>query len=85
MATTIRVTTAARYRGLEVTIIGDLGAGLLAIAGYGTPQELAIAAIAVKHCGGRHVYCVAGAGGWTASLEEVASAAAHVGRAREAD
>jgi hypothetical protein len=82
MATTIRVTTAARYRCLEVTIIGDLDAGLLAIAGYDTPQELAIAAIAVKHRGGRHVYRVAGVGGWTASLEEVASSAAHVGRAR---
>ena len=34
--TTIRVTTAARYRGLAVTVLGDTRAGLLAIAGYGT-------------------------------------------------
>ena len=48
MATTIRVKTTAHYNGLPITILGDLRAGLVAVAGYGTPQELAIAAIAVK-------------------------------------
>ena len=65
--TTIRVTTTARYRGLTVTVLGDTRAGLLAIAGYGTAQELAIAAIAVKRRRGQRVYCVAGAGGRRAS------------------
>ena len=59
--TTIRVTTRARYRGLPVTIVGDVNVGLLAVAGYGTAQELAIAAIAVKRRRRQRVYCVAGA------------------------
>ena len=80
-ATTIRVDTAARYRGLTVTVLGDARAGLLAIAGYGTPHELAIAAITVKHRHGQRVYCVAGAQAWTASIDDVARAAV---RAREA-
>ena len=79
--TAMRVTTQARYRGLEVTVLGDVGAGLLAVAGYGTPDELAIAAIAVKRRAGRRVYCVTGRGTWTAS---VAAAAAEAVRAREA-
>lgn len=78
--TTIRVSTAARYRGLGVTVLGDARAGLLAIAGYGTAQELAIAAIAVKRRRGQRVYCVAGDCAWTASVDEVARAAV---RARE--
>lgn len=54
--TTIRVDTATRYRGLTVTLLGDARAGLLAVAGYGTPHELAIAAIAVKRHPGQRVY-----------------------------
>ena len=79
--TTIRVSTDVRYRGLAVTVFGDTRAGLLAIAGYGTPQEIAIAAIAVKHRRGERVYCVAGAHVWTRSIDDVARAAV---RAREA-
>jgi len=59
--TTMRVTTRARHRGLQVTVLGDVGAGLIAVGGYGTPEERAIAAITVKRRGGRRVYCVAGA------------------------
>ena len=51
----MRVSTTARYRGLAVTVLGDTRAGLLAIAGYGTAQELAIAAIAVKRRRGQRV------------------------------
>ncbi len=47
MTTPIRQTTTVRYQGFHVTIIGELDAQLLAIAGYGTPQERAIAAITV--------------------------------------
>ena len=78
--TTIRVTTAAHYRGLTVTVLGDARAGLLAIAGYGTAQELAIAALAVKRRRGQRVYCVVGSRAWTASVDDVARAAV---RARE--
>ena len=81
--TTIRVSTAARYRGLAVTVLGDARAGLLAIAGYGTAQELAIAAIAVKRRRGRRVYRVAGADRWTASVDDVARAAVRAREARE--
>lgn len=84
MTTTIRVTTGARYNGLQVTLLGEFGAGLLAVAGYGTPQEVAIAAIAVKHHhGGERVYCVAGEDRWLASLEAVARAAVSAQTARD--
>ena len=83
--TTIRVTTDARYRGLAVTVLGDARAGLLAIAGYGTAQELAIAAIAVKRRRGRRVYCVAGGRAWTASIDEVARAAVRARELRDAN
>jgi len=79
--TTIRVTTSARYQGLQVTVLGDATAGLLAVAGYGTPDELAIAAIAVKRRGGQRMYRVAGRTTWTASVTAVATEAV---RAREA-
>ena len=79
--TTIRVTTAARYRGLAVTVLGDTRAGLLVIAGYGTSQELAIAAIDVKRWRGQPVYCVTGTDAWVASIHDLAHAAV---RAREA-
>ena len=75
---TIRVTTTVRYRGLPVTLVGTETAGLLAIAGYRTPDELAIAAIAVKRCGGRRVYCVAGDTRWRVSANAVARAAVRV-------
>jgi hypothetical protein len=81
---TIRLKTAVRYHGLEVTIVGDVGSGLLAIAGYGTPQELAIATIAVKRRRGRRVYCVAGGHEWTASAATVAEAAVRARHARDA-
>ena len=73
--TTIRVSTDARYRGLAVTVVGDTRAGLLAIAGYGTPQEIAIAAIAVKRRCGQRVFCVAGSRDWMTSIDDVAQAA----------
>jgi len=83
-ATTIRVRTAARYQGLPVTVLGDTQAGLLAVAGYGTPQELAIAAIVVKHRRGQPMYCVAGTRVWAASIDEVAQAAVTAREARDA-
>jgi hypothetical protein len=84
--TTIRLTTTVRYHGLEVTILGDVtgGAGLRAIAGYGTPHELAIATIAVKRRRGRRVYCVAGSHEWTTSAATVARAAVTARHARDA-
>lgn len=82
--TTIRVSTAARYRGLAVTVLGDERAGLLAIAGYETAHELAIAPIAVQHRRGQRVYCVAGGGDWTASVDDVAQAAVRAREARDA-
>jgi hypothetical protein len=82
--TTIRITTAARYHGLEVTIRGDVGAGLLAIAGDGTADELAISTIAVKRRRGRRVYCIAGGHDWTTSLDTVGQAAVTAREARDA-
>ena len=67
-----------------MTVLGDARAGLLAIAGYGTAQELAIAAIAVKRRRGRRVYCVAGGGAWTPSVDDVARAAVRAREARDA-
>lgn len=84
-ATTIRVTTAARYRGLTVTVLGDTRAGLLAIAGYGTAQELAIGAIAVKRRRGRRVYCVPGGRAWTANVDDVARATVREREMRDAN
>ncbi|MEA2149349.1 MAG: hypothetical protein QOD69_1179 [Solirubrobacteraceae bacterium] len=84
VTTTIRLKTTIRYHGLEVTITGDVGTGLLAIAGYGTPQELAIATIAVKRRRGRRVYCVAGSQEWTASAATVAQAAVRARHSRDA-
>lgn len=52
MTPRIRLKSTARYHGLEVTILGNVGEGALAIAGYGTPRELAIATIAVSGAGG---------------------------------
>ncbi len=76
MATTpIRQQTTVRYHGQPVTVIGDLHAGLLAIAGYGTPHEQALAAIDVRLRDRQPTYRVAGSGRWTASLDEVAQAA----------
>ena len=37
--------------------------------GYGTPHEIAIAAITAKHRRGRRVFCVAGGRRWTTSIE----------------
>lgn len=82
--TTIRVTTSARYRGLAVTVLGDTQAGLLAVAGYGTPQEIAIAAITVKRRCGQLVYSVAASRDWTPSLDDVAQATATARQAPDA-
>jgi hypothetical protein len=82
--TTIRLKTAVRYRGLEVTILGNVDAGLLAIAGYGTHRELAIAAIAVKRRRGARVYCVIGGSSWTSSIDDVAQAAVRARETRDA-
>ena len=82
--TTIRVSTDVRYRGLAVTLVGDTRAGLLAIAGYGTPQETAIAAIAVKCRRGQRMFCVAGSRVWMASVDDVAQAAVRAREARDA-
>ena len=81
MTTAIRLKTDAHYRGLEVTILGTVRAGALAIVGYGTPQQLAIAAIAVRRRRGQRIYSVAGTHEWTTSLDTVAHAAV---KAREA-
>jgi len=63
--TPIRQTTTVRYQGLDVTIIGELDAGLLAIAGYGTPHERAIAAITVQQFAARRVYRLVAGSSWT--------------------
>ena len=81
--TTMRMRTQARYRGLTVTLVGEVNAGLLAIAGYGTPQELAIAAITVKRRDSRYVYRVAGEHEWTASVTAIADAAVRARHARD--
>lgn len=84
MATaTMRVTTTVDYRGLPITIIGDPRRGLLTVAGYGSSQELVIAAIHVRRGGGQCVYRVPG-GEWTPSLEEVAEATARGRKANDA-
>ena len=83
--TTMRMRTQARYRGLTVTLVGDVNAGLLAIAGYGTPQELAIATITVKRRDSRYVYRVAGEHEWTASVTAIADAAVTVRQARDSN
>ncbi len=82
--TTVRATTSVRYRGLAVTVLGDTRAGLLVIAGYGTPQEMAIAAIAVKRRRGQRMFCVAGSRVWMASVDDVAQAAVGAREARDA-
>jgi hypothetical protein len=82
--TTIRLKTPARHRGLDVTILGDSVTGLLAVAGYGTPEERAIAMIAIRRRRGRRVYSVAGTDEWTTSVATVAQAAVKAREARNA-
>lgn len=81
----IRETTTARYQGLQVTIVGDTRAGLLAIAGYGTTHERAIATIEVKCCHDRRAYRVAGGLHWTDSLQAAAEHAVEMRETRETD
>jgi hypothetical protein len=77
-----KISTGLRYRGLEVTLIGNVNTGLLAIAGYGTRAELAIGAIDVEHRDGRRVYCLAG--GCMATAQAAAEAIVCTLQAREA-
>jgi len=85
MTTPIRQTTTVQYQGLDVTIIGELDAGLLAIAGYNTPHERAIAAITARQRGGRRMYRLAPGGRWTPSLEQPAVAAVRLRQATDQD
>jgi L-serine deaminase len=78
-----RIATGVRYRGLEVTVIGNAAAGLLAIAGYGTRQELAIGAITVEHRDGGAVYLPVGARNAVASVEGAAEAVTQARQARD--
>jgi len=71
-----------QLRCLQVTVLGELSAGLLAVAGYGAPQELAIGAVAVKRRRGGWVYCVVG--GREGRAASTMSPARPSGRARRA-
>jgi len=75
-----KIETSVRYRDLAITLLGTGTAGLLAIAGYDTQDEVAIAAIAVKHRDDRHLYCLAGTNKWTTSADLVAEAAVQARR-----
>jgi hypothetical protein len=79
-----KISTGLRYRGLEVTLIGNVNAGLLAIAGYGTRAELAIGAIDVKHHNGRSVYCLTDTRVCMTSAQAAAEAIVRTLQAREA-
>jgi hypothetical protein len=80
----MRITTTARYRGLPVTLFGIAGAELLAVAAYGTPQELALARIAVGSRDGRPVYRISGSTEWTSDPDAAAWAVARSREARDA-
>ena len=84
-ATTICVTTAARYRGEPVTVLGTTAGDLLAVAAYGSPDELAIAAIAVKRRRGRRVFAVVGTARWTSDIAQAARAAVAARERRDVD
>ena len=83
MTRTLGVLTGARYRGLRVTVVGTDRGPLLAIAAYGTPHELAIAAVVVKRRGGQRVFSVAGAAQWTPDVGAAAVSAAALREARD--
>ena len=83
MTAMIRHRTAARYRGLPVTVFGIVGDQLLAVAAFGTPHELAIGTIAGGTTGGRRVYCVTGSSTWTVNIETAARTAAALREARD--
>ena len=78
------MSTGLRYRGLEVTLIGNATAGLLVIAGYRTRHELAIGAIVVEHRDGRRVYCLARARGCMTSAQTAAEAIVETRQALDA-
>jgi hypothetical protein len=79
-----KIETTVRYRGLDVTVIGEATAGLFAIAGYGTRDERAIGTIAVKRRGDCSVYSLGGAEEWTPSVEAVVDAVVRARQARDA-
>jgi hypothetical protein len=83
--TTICVRTTACYRGLPVTVLGTTAGDALAVAAYGTPHELAIAAIAVKRRGGRRVFAIVGSGSWTADVAALARTAVALREQRDVD
>jgi hypothetical protein len=80
----MRIATTARYRGLPVALVGVRGVALLAVAAYGTPQELALATVAVQWRDGRWVYRRPGASDWTDDPDAVARAVAASCEARDA-
>jgi hypothetical protein len=79
-----KMSTELQYRGLEVTLIGNITADLLVIAGYGTRDELAIGAITMEHRDGRRVYCLANARGCLASAQAAAEAVIRAHKTRDA-
>jgi len=78
-----KMSTELRYRGLEVTLIGNITTDLLVIAGYGTRDELAIGAITVKHRNGRRVYCLADTHGCMTSAQAAAEAVLRARKTRD--
>jgi len=82
---TILVHTTARCRGLPVTVIGDLSAGLIAIAGYRTAHEQAIAILTVHGHGPHRTYAVHGNRRRLASLTEAAVLAAQLRETTDRD
>lgn len=78
-----KIATGVRYRGLDVTLLGNDSAGLLAIAGYGTRDELAIGAITIAHRAGRPIYRPVGAHSCTTSTKVAAEALVRARQARD--
>jgi hypothetical protein len=81
---TMRITTTARYRGLPVTLFGVVGAEVLAVAAFGTPQEFALARIAVEWRDGSPVYRLCASSDWTSDPDVAARAVARSREARDA-
>jgi hypothetical protein len=79
-----KMSTELQYRGLAVTLIGNITADLLVIAGYGTRDELAIGTITVEHHDGRRLYCLADARGCVTSVQAAAEAVVRARKTRDA-